>query len=405
MLFDAEEFDADPASSAVEDDFGDFEEAVSKRSDNHVSQTASRPATTNLLDLDADDIVSKGSVEANNSLQAVRPPSQGVSAIGQFSQIVPKEEIAASTDDHDDGWGDFETTEVSDTVAVRSQQREPSQNKTLPTAFEKASRVGAKPSERSMPVPLVSNFGSVKNEAVEEEPWDNFDIDGPDETNTSNNLKRPPLQQNEFEPAVTADVVQRDRPTNMPPPVVLLTWLPNVFSALAAQARQSNTDVIAGTAAVQAYRVSARIIAGRAARWKRDTILAQSMKIGAAGRSGGMKLAALDKGESRKEGQAAEELILSWNRFSHVLNAAIIRAKAQKPPMALSSKLSARVAAGLDVVTATHICAVCGLRRNERVIGIDVSVSDTFGEFWVKHWGHKDCADTWYGFKNLLDQR
>lgn len=397
VLFDAGNFDAGPAPLIGDDEFGDFEDAVTKKSDDHTSKVASQLATTNLLDLEPD--------ETESSSKEAGSFRQGIPATGGFSQIVSREEIATSADNQDDEWGDFETTEVSITPVVRPQQREPSQKNTAPMTLNTSNPVRGKPREQRTPPPRNSSAGLIKNESVEEEPWDDFDNDEPDRINTSNNLKQSPLQQSRFEPAMTTDVIQRDRPTNMPPPAVLLSWLPNVFSALAAQARQPNADVNAGTAAVQAYRVSARVIAGRAARWKRDNILAQSMKIGAAGRNGGMKLAALDKGESRKEDQAAEEVIASWTRFSHVLNAAIIRAKAQKPPMALSSKLSARLATGLDVVTATHICAVCGLRRNERVIGIDVSVSDTFGEFWIEHWGHKDCADTWYNFKGLLGQR
>lgn len=157
--------------------------------------------------------------------------------------------------------------------------------------------------------------------------------------------------------------------------------------------------------ALRTYRVSARIISGRSQRWKRDTMLAQSMRIGAAGRSGGMKLTALDRGESRKEDQEAEEAIASWTRVSHVLNATMVRAKIQKPPISLSTKLVVRTVTGSDVLNANHVCPICGLRRNERVNGIDVDVSDTFGEFWFEHWGHSDCCVWWEQYNQLLEQR
>lgn len=405
VLFDAGRFDADSGPSANDDDFGDFEEAVTQRSDDHVFQVENQLATADLLNLETEELAKKGTTETESPLMVTGPARQSAPVIGRFSQIAPHEEITTLGSYREDDWGDFETTEVRSKVAGLPHQHEALQKATAPVGNEKSSTVRTKSPRTIMPSPSDLKFDSAGNEDFGEEPWDNLDNDEPDKTDTPNNLTKPPRRQDLFESGVAAEVVQRDRPANVPPPTVLLSWLPKVFSALATQARQSHTETVAGVSALQAYRVSARVIAGRAARWKRDTILAQSMRIGAAGRSGGMKLTALDKGESRKEDQAAEEVLASWNRVSHVLNAAIIRAKAQKPPMALSSKLSARMATGLDVVSATHICAICGLRRNERVVGIDVSVSDTFGEFWVEHWGHKDCADTWYGFNKLLDQR
>jgi len=118
-----------------------------------------------------------------------------------------------------------------------------------------------------------------------------------------------------------------------------------------------------------------------------------------------MKLTALDKGESRKEDQEAEEAIASWTRVSHILNAAMVKAKVQKPPISLSTKLVVRTVTGPDVLNANRICSLCGLKRNERINGIDIDVSDVFGEFWVEHWGHRDCCVWWERYNQLLEQK
>lgn len=398
-------FDASHALSNSDDEFGDFEQVVKKEPDNHVQHLESQLAEANLLDLDSDEIAPTEAVEPKDRLNMVASHPKQFPVLSSSPQLNPGGQIRTSSNALDDDWGDFETTQGHSETATHLTQRNTSWQAMASTSPKKSVPARAKPSEKVASTSFNPQSNLVENKHLEEELWDDFDDGEPQKVNRSSQSGGSPPQQNPVVSVVAIGKVQQDRPTNIPPPAVLLAWLPGIFSGLTTEARQSNTDQTAGTAALQAYRVTARIIAGRASRWKRDTILAQSMRIGIAGRSGGMKLTALDKGESRREDQAAEEAIASWGRVSHVLNAAMIRAKAQKPPMALSSKLSARPATGLDVVSATHICAICGLRRNERVIGIDVSVSDTFGEFWIEHWGHKDCADTWYRFNQLLEQR
>lgn len=410
VLFDASQIGVDQGPLISDEDFGEFEEVATKRSDEDVSRTKPLSTTLDLLDFDGTRSEPVTSAHVTESQpRASGSSSKFAPAVGRSARLFPGEPTTIPGAEQEDEWGDFETIEVPDTTTGHTSRQEtlqqPTQTTPQPQSQSQPLSAEARPAKRLGPTAFDIIPESPGSHDPEEEPWDDLDDVKAENTASSNRSAASLPQQNLAESVLTTDSVQRSRPTNMPPPAVLLAWLPIVFSALASQARQPNADPMVGIAAVQAYRVSARVIAGRAARWKRDTILAQGMRIGVAGRSGGMKLTALDRGEGRKEDQAAEDVITSWTRFSHVLNAAIAKAKIQRPPMALSVKLTARPATGLDVLSAPHICAACGLRRNERVIGIDVSVSDTFGEFWIEHWGHKDCADTWYRFNNLLDQR
>lgn len=405
VLFDAGQINPEPGLSDDVDDFGDFEEVTSKQSEMNKPQVESLPTTIDLLGLEDTTNESGKTTEfmEDQSLQ-LEPSNEYTQASNRSTEPVAKEQTPIAVSDSDDEWYDFETIHTSSMPADQLHGHEnvpatSSINQTWPSS----SLPQTKQAKRPFSAPHDARKEASRSDTLEEEPWDDFENSEGENRVASNNPANS---------SSTLDVMQqvlntepRSRPINVPPPAVLLAWLPKVFSKLATQSRRPDADLGCGIAAVQAYRASARVIAGRAARWKRDTILAQSMRIGAAGRSGGMKLATLDKGESRKEDQAAEDVIASWARYSHILNAAIARAKAQRPPMALSLKLMARIANGLDVVSAAHVCATCGLRRNERVIGIDVNVSDTFGEFWIEHWGHKDCFDTWYAFNELLDQR
>ncbi|EGE02453.1 hypothetical protein TEQG_01489 [Trichophyton equinum CBS 127.97] len=52
-----------------------------------------------------------------------------------------------------------------------------------------------------------------------------------------------------------------------------------------------------------------------------------------------------------------------------------------------------------------HACALCGLKREERVARVDDGVSDSFGEWWLDHWGHADCEAFWKSNAAKLDHR
>jgi hypothetical protein len=187
---------------------------------------------------------------------------------------------------------------------------------------------------------------------------------------------------------------------------VLLPWLVKIYSSL-------NSATPAPTIIIQLHRLSGRIVAGRAQRWRRDNLLSQSLRMSDmshGNKQSGMKLSSLSKSETQREAREASETVTAWNaRFSSFTSALrkhnIVLPKETKlrlsEPMAV--KILKSEQGGMD---ASYICPVCGLKRNERVVGVDdAGVEDVFGDFWQDGWGHIDCADAWYQYNELLSQR
>ncbi|PGH11590.1 hypothetical protein AJ80_07060 [Polytolypa hystricis UAMH7299] len=204
------------------------------------------------------------------------------------------------------------------------------------------------------------------------------------------------------------------RPTNIPPPSILLA----VFPPLLEELHQRATRFIASTkgkdhvspdpnlaqSIASSLKVMARIFLGRPHRWKRDTILSQSTRIGPSrsGKSGGMKLSSVNKNENVKEEKEAVEVLEAWRRRGAVLNSAILAAGGHSVPI-LTGNVQVRTAAG--ALKASHACALCGLKREERIPRVDEDVYDSFEEWWVDHWGHADCKVFWETNSATLDQR
>ena len=404
VLFDADDFHALNVSQNTDDDFGDFEQAEVDFSPATKVQVRAAPryTTENLLELDDHE-------QNGQNGKGFRPAAISETRYPRVrnSNVPAPERTGAGTilTDADDDWRQFEGVESAHLGPVNEASSVKPPALLISNLHTNGSTISS---------PKGSSAAKAQAQALPNEPnpvsdndfdaWDEIENEPPAagaQQKSGPIIAQPSLAANKSD----ARPVRRDRPTNVPPPAVLLSLSAKVWSSLATQARQSSGSEDIGTVAVQAYRVSARIISGRTHRWKRDIILAQSMRIGAAGRSGGMKLTALDKGESRKEEQEVEEVIASWLKYSHILGAAMTKTKVQKPSISLSTKLIIRTATGADVLNASHICPICGIRRNERIKGIDVNTSDTFGEFWIEHWGHTDCHDFWYKYNELLDHR
>ncbi|KAL8933528.1 MAG: hypothetical protein Q9216_006324 [Gyalolechia sp. 2 TL-2023] len=218
-------------------------------------------------------------------------------------------------------------------------------------------------------------------------------------------------------------------PSNIPPPSVLLSLITSIFQTISAEVRdivastsaalmsseESNNDAIlerlAGKVAV--IRASTRILAGRKLRWKRDTHLAQSMRIGpaSAGKASGMKLTGIDRTENRREDQEATEVGRLWKQQAGSLKGHISRINAQQSEIEfllpdISENIPIRTAkTGEGAITAPKCCFLCGLKRDERVARLDAGVEDSFGEWWVDHWGHVDCTRFWEEHRDSLKQR
>ncbi|KAL8746555.1 MAG: hypothetical protein Q9190_001439 [Brigantiaea leucoxantha] len=219
-------------------------------------------------------------------------------------------------------------------------------------------------------------------------------------------------------------------PSNVPPPSILLSLLSSIFHSLPTEIKRLvlsiDTTVVTSLQTLSNHgrleqlstclcviRAAARIIAGRKVRWKRDVHLAQNMRIGPAnsGKAGGMKLTGVDKSESRREDQEMAEVIRVWRQQVGGLKASIAKLNSQQSETEFALPIIreimiVRIAnAGEGAVTAPKSCFLCGLRRDERVIDLDVNVEDNFGEWWVDYWGHVDCKTFWEEYKDSLHQR
>ncbi len=147
-------------------------------------------------------------------------------------------------------------------------------------------------------------------------------------------------------------------------------------------------------------------MAGRKHRWHRDKILAKSMSISAAG-SKGMKLAGVDKTQAAREDREAADVVAVWReqvgRLRSAVTVANTSARANLKVPELSESLSAHTAK--SVGTAPKSCVICGLKRDERITKVDFEVEDSFGEWWVEHWGHRACKNFWIEHEKNLRQR
>ena len=216
-------------------------------------------------------------------------------------------------------------------------------------------------------------------------------------------------------------------PSNVPPPSVLLPLVATLFQSMSTNVRkmaafQSDSSdpyepldrsrIQPIQEALSDARAGARILAGRKLRWKRDNILSQSMKIGpASGKTSGMKLAGVDKAETRREDQEAAEALRAWKQQVGPLRSTIsvINVHLSKGGLLMpeiSEAMPIRVSkASEGAVTAPKCCFLCGIKRDERIAKVDVDVEDSFGEWWREHWGHVDCVTFWSKHKASLRQR
>lgn len=202
------------------------------------------------------------------------------------------------------------------------------------------------------------------------------------------------------------------RPTNIPPPSILLQLFPSIFEEFREGGYKAKHDP-GSTASdfaprlASTLKVAARIIAGRALRWKRDTILSQSTKIGPSrsGKAGGMKLSSVSKSESVKEEQEAVGVIEAWRRHAAFFNSAILSSGGRPVPVVTDRIRIETAGPSQGALTAPHACALCGLKRDERLPKIDENVEDSFGEWWTEHWGHTDCKRFWDENSKRLQRR
>ncbi|KAJ2898705.1 putative serine threonine-protein kinase ppk6 protein [Zalerion maritima] len=220
------------------------------------------------------------------------------------------------------------------------------------------------------------------------------------------------------EPIVSSPTVSPGPPpTNVPPPSVLLTNLPPLLrlatgrllkpsSRLAGRERAALLTHPQTINFLRAYialaTVTAHILAGRRHRWARDYLLASKMTISASG-SKGMKLSSVDKTESRREAREVAEVVDAWSKVAGPLRAACAGTSARLRVPDISDTMAITSVKGGPV--APRACLICGLKRDERVTKVDVNVEDSFGEWWVDHWGHRSCRNFWLKQEKELRSR
>jgi len=366
---------------------------------------------------------------------------------------------AGDLDDDNDDFGDFESTAVNKSHAslppssalkkesqmidllgqdtetnTHSSNRPLQQSRTEP----EPTTARAKPAQTKAPSPKkpVKAAAEIPSKQTEE-TWDDFETTTPTAapTKTSDPLPQDP------QIAVPSALLHRlallhmeptqrtHRPTTIPPPSVLLpifsstiTTLTNTFLApLSSLAPTTKTTLLTSTntsALLRAHaiftHVLAHVLAGRKLRWKRDKYLAQSMSIGPSGARSGMKIAGLDKSEIGREDQVAGDVLAVWGkqvgRLRNVVGAfnAAVGEKGRIGPMPeLAETMPVRVAKGAEgAVVGLQPCALCGLKREERVAKVDSEVEDSFGEWWVEGVNmHTSCAVFWEGWQDDLRGR
>lgn len=203
------------------------------------------------------------------------------------------------------------------------------------------------------------------------------------------------------------------RPINIPPPAILLALFPSLLDEIRLQcldSKQNSTLLASLTQTIPPFlRTMTRILLGRSVRWKRDSILSQSTRIGPAGSGRGMKLNSVNKNESIKEEREAVEVLARYRNSGGVLNSTVSTAgggevvQVPAEPNFVAHVKSVGAAGG--AIKATHACALCGLKRDERVVKIDDQAFDNFGEWWIDHWGHRECKWFWETYECRLEHR
>ena len=120
-----------------------------------------------------------------------------------------------------------------------------------------------------------------------------------------------------------------------------------------------------------------------------------------------MKLTGLDRSEAGREDTEVEDVMRVWREQVGRLKSAVVAAGTGALVPELGSVMPVRVAKGAEgAIVSTQACALCGLKREERVAKVDAAVEDSFGEWWVEGTNmHTACLNFWDVFKGRLNSR
>ena len=120
-----------------------------------------------------------------------------------------------------------------------------------------------------------------------------------------------------------------------------------------------------------------------------------------------MKLAGVDKTQSVREDREAADVVAVWRdrvgRLRSAVAAANSAGRAGLKVPELNETMQVQTAKLAP--TGLKACIICGLKREERVSKVDLDIEDSFGEWWVEHWGHRACKNFWTEHEQKLRQR
>ncbi|KAI1768846.1 hypothetical protein GGR53DRAFT_313167 [Hypoxylon sp. FL1150] len=419
VLFDADDFDGEQEDE--DDDFGEFETVASpvQAAPDLLSSTsfsspapAQKRASELLSGLSLTESATYPQAPKSPAFQdrnpfpglAVSPPLKTEKRPANTKSATPvtawpslEAKGSAGSDGFGDDWGAFD--EFPDG------QAKPSSNKADSTwdwdsveTIQPKSKPKPKPKSTRAPAPAVVS-------APKDSSWDWNPIDAETEKQIDQPKDDPP-------------------PTNIPPPSVLLSVFPQLFEQtntslykpVSGQSFSTKNRILSAPKTIEFLKgylalatVTARVIAGRKLRWHRDKFLSQRMSISAAG-SKGMKLAGVDKAQAAREDREAADVVAAWKEHIGRLRSAVATANSSIKSSAEQLKIpeisdAMPIQTEKTAPTAVKACVVCGLKRNERVAKVDYDVEDSFGEWWVEHWGHLACKRFWLQHENALRQR
>ncbi|KAF2224268.1 hypothetical protein BDZ85DRAFT_260657 [Elsinoe ampelina] len=465
-----------PVSADEEDDFGDFEGTNPWNEDygSSAAQTQERSAL--------------------NTIDESQWTSKPADLVAKDSDVLFDADEPDQTDTfNDEDFGDFESSGVTAATPAKTSVAS-GQSKAQSTALvddldllslneapptppkPKASKptiTSSIPPTRVVKKPMVQTKKPPppKSPALPSatESWDDFTVTTPASpaltSDDTSSLSIPNLLPSMRLPPPSPSPLP---PANIPPPSVLLPLFPPILTqiatilssllALSPNERQSHlltTELhLLLSAHISLLQTIAHVIAARKLRWRRDKRLAQSMSIGpsVSGRSGGMKLTGLDKGEQGREEVEVREVVRAFKAHVGVVRGVVGQVNAAMNPAAVKEEkkpggmgdlaelmsfgdgrdskrdktsaveqrrrvlpsvpdivdaMPVRTALrGEGAVVSTQPCGLCGMKREERVQKVDEGVEDSFGEWWIEGTNlHTGCWRFWEGFKDKLGQR
>ncbi|KAI0542297.1 hypothetical protein GGR58DRAFT_526342 [Xylaria digitata] len=414
VLFDADDFEGEQdVEGSDDDDFGEFETVP--------------PPTQHLSDL------------MSNVLLI---PSSNASTVKKASELLLDLDINAPTPN---------STQMAQTNFGQVQAKNQKQGLGKPKSFLDTTQPQTTQTRTKLQT-LGDDWNSFSDSPKQpvgppakatESTWDWDSVDPPKTTKFGKSKSKPPTPPSNDDATAKNDDTSWDwdpvdvkaetvveiedgalPPINIPPPSILLSAFAQLFDQaneylykpVSGQPQSIKDRVLSDPKVYDFLRgylnlvvVAARIIAGRRVRWHRDKFLSQSMSISAAG-SKGMKLAGINKTQTTREDREAADLVSHWKSQVGRLRSAVASANSARKRGGEQLKIpeitdTAQLQTARDVPTAPKACVICGLKRNERLPKVDYEVEDSFGEWWVEHWGHVSCKRFWLQHENTLRQR